>query len=312
MTNNLKNLTIIILTADRLLQIKQLIKSINKKLQKYSFKIIIHDDGKKKDTQLYFNNLIKFNKNIIYIRNNKKLGHDKNYVKGLKSSKSNYTWIISDATKINNSIFKKLTLLLDGRNDLLILGAKNRKFYLDKEFNNHNKNLFLENFAWYLTLTGSFILSRKIISRINYIDFNNFRNFPHIGLIFNAINHNKIKIDFIRGEIISSYPKKSYWVQYVFNIFLIDWPKAIFSLKKYKKSSQLIAIINHAKYSKIFNFKNLLYLKSEKLYNIKIFNLYKKSFKKFTNYNFFNHFLTLIIPLIVIKFLIYIHRKIKL
>tara|TARA_B100000787_G_scaffold61775_1_gene45260 strand:+ start:652 stop:1587 length:936 start_codon:yes stop_codon:yes gene_type:complete len=311
MTNNLKNLTIIILTADRLLQIKQLLKDINKNLHKYCFKVIIHDDGKKNDTKLYFNNLTKFNKNIIYNRNNKKLGHDKNYVKGLKSSKSNYTWIISDATKINNSVFKKLTLFLNGHNDLLILGVKNRKSYLDIEFNNLNKNFFLENFAWYLTLTGSFILSRRIISKINYIDFDKFKNFPHIGLIFNSIHHNKIKIDFIRGEVISSYPKKSYWVQYVFNIFLIDWPKSIFSLKNYKKSSQLIAIINHAKYSKIFSFKNLLYLKSEKLYNMKVFNSYKKRFKNFTNYNFFYHFLTLIIPLIFIKFLIYINRKIK-
>lgn len=309
---NLQNLTINILAHDRPIQISKLIYQIFDLSKKYKFKIRISDDSTTNFCKDYCKDLNKFNKNFTYIKNIKTKGHDGNYVDAFRNCKTDFLWVVSDSSSINEKIFQKLTLLLNKKNDLIIVGAINRDFFLNQNLDLSNKNSILENLAWYLTLTGSFILSKKIFSINSLIDFNKFQNFPHLGLIFTAINTEKVKIKKIKYPQISSFAKKSYWVKNIYKVFLNDFPLAIKNLPGYSKESAAIAIINHSKYSKLFNFKNLLYLKSVKLYNLNIFNLYKERFKKFTNYNFFNHFLTLIIPLIAIKFFIYINRKIKL
>lgn len=309
---NLKNLTLVILTYNRPRQIAKLIYEIIPYSKKYKFNIIILDDSKNSTSKKYFKKIKNISTiKLIYLKNKKNLGHDQNYVKGLKLSKTFYTWIIGDSTRIDINFFDKLHKFLNNKNDLIVLGAKNREYFLKKKIELNNKNLILENLAWYLSLLGSSILSKKVTKDFKNINFNKFKNFPHLGLIFSKIYLRDIRIKIFKKPVISSFNKESYWLKDIFNVFLIDLSNSINNLPYYKNESKINAVRNHSNYSKIFNFISLLMLKSENYYNLKTFLRYKKNLKQFTNYNLISFLIVLLLPTKLLKKLIDIYRSYK-
>lgn len=169
----------------------------------------------------------------------------------------------------------------------------------------------LENLAWYLSLLGSTILSKKVTKDYKKINFNKFKNFPHLGLIFSKIYLRDIRIKIFKKPVISSFNKKSYWLKDIFNVFLIDLSNSINNLPYYKNESKIAAVRNHSNYSRIFNFINLLILKSENYYNLKVFLRYRKDFKQFTNYNLISYLSVLLLPTKLLKKSIDIYRSYK-
>lgn len=309
---NLKNLTLVILTYNRPRQIAKLIYEIISYSKKYKFNIIILDDSKNSKSEKYFEKIKKISTiNFTYIKNKKNIGHDKNYIKGIKLSKTYYTWIIGDSTRVDINFFDKLHKILNYKNDLIVLGAKNREYFLKKKIELRNKHLMLENLAWYLSLLGSTILSKKVTKDYKKINFNKFKNFPHLGLIFSKIYLRDIRIKIFKKPVISSFNKKSYWLKDIFNVFLIDLSNSINNLPYYKNESKIAAVRNHSNYSRIFNFINLLILKSENYYNLKIFLRYRKDFKQFTNYNLISYLSVLLLPTKLLKKSIDIYRSYK-
>lgn len=309
---NLKNLTLVILTYNRPRQIAKLIYEIISCSKKYEFNIIILDDSKNSTSEKYFKEIKKISTiNFTYLKNKKNLGHDQNFVKGLKLSKTFYTWIIGDSTRIDINFFDELHKILNYKNDLIVLGAKNRDYFLKKKIELNNKNLILENLAWYLSLLGSCILSRKVTNDLKKINFSKFKNFPHLGLIFSQIYFKNIRIKIFKKPVISSFDKKSYWLKNIFSVFLIDLSNSINNLPYYKNESKIAAVRNHSNYSKIFNFISLLILKSEDYYNLKTFLRYKKNLKKFTNYNLISYLIVLLFPSKLLKKLIDLYRSYK-
>ena len=309
---NLKNLTLVILTYNRPRQIAKLIYEIISYSKKYKFNIIILDDSKNSKSEKYFEKIKKISTiNFTYIKNKKNIGHDKNYIKGIKLSKTYYTWIIGDSTRIDINFFDKLHKILNYKNDLIVLGAKNREYFLKKKIELRNKHLMLENLAWYLSLLGSTILSKKVTKDYKKINFNKFKNFPHLGLIFSKIYLRDIRIKIFKKPVISSFNKKSYWLKDIFNVFLIDLSNSINNLPYYKNESKIAAVRNHSNYSRIFNFINLLILKSENYYNLKVFLRYRKDFKQFTNYNLISYLSVLLLPTKLLKKSIDIYRSYK-
>lgn len=309
---NLKNLTLVILTYNRPRQIAKLIYEIISYSKKYKFNIIILDDSKNSKSEKYFEKIKKISTiNFTYIKNKKNIGHDKNYIKGIKLSKTYYTWIIGDSTRVDINFFDKLHKILNYKNDLIVLGAKNREYFLKKKIELRNKHLMLENLAWYLSLLGSTILSKKVTKDYKKINFNKFKNFPHLGLIFSKIYLRDIRIKIFKKPVISSFNKKSYWLKDIFNVFLIDLSNSINNLPYYKNESKIAAVRNHSNYSRIFNFINLLILKSENYYNLKVFLRYRKDFKQFTNYNLISYLSVLLLPTKLLKKSIDIYRSYK-
>jgi len=309
---NLKNLTLVILTYNRPRQIAKLIYEIISYSKKYKFNIIILDDSKNSKSEKYFEKIKKISTiNFTYIKNKKNIGHDKNYIKGIKLSKTYYTWIIGDSTRLDINFFDKLHKILNYKNDLIVLGAKNREYFLKKKIELRNKHLMLENLAWYLSLLGSTILSKKVTKDYKKINFNKFKNFPHLGLIFSKIYLRDIRIKIFKKPVISSFNKKSYWLKDIFNVFLIDLSNSINNLPYYKNESKIAAVRNHSNYSRIFNFINLLILKSENYYNLKVFLRYRKDFKQFTNYNLISYLSVLLLPTKLLKKSIDIYRSYK-
>lgn len=309
---NLQNLTLVILTYNRPRQIAKLIYEIISCSKKYKFNIIILDDSKNSTSEKYFKKIKKISTiNFTYLKNKKNLGHDQNYIKGLKLSKTFYTWMIGDSTRIDINYFDKLHKILNYKNDLIVLGAKNREYFLKKKIKLNNKSLILENLAWYLSLLGSCILSKKVTKDFKEINFSKFKNFPHLGLIFSKIYLRDIKIKIFKKPVISSFNKKSYWLKDIFNVFLIDLSNSINNLPYYKNESKITAVRNHSNYSKIFNFISLLMLKSENYYNFKTFLRYKKYLKQFTNYNLISYLSVLLLPTKLLKKSIDIYRSYK-
>ena len=104
-------------------------------------------------------------------------------------------------------------------------------------------------------MTGSTIISKKIFKNYQNIDFKKFKNFPHIGLILSNISKKKIKYFYSERLLISSFEKKSYWVNKAFEVFLLDWSKAILKLDGYSLKSKLKAIKEHDRNVGLFNLK---------------------------------------------------------
>ena len=248
---NFKKLTIVILSYNRGLNLSKIIFKIYNFVKKNNISLIILDDNSKfkinKIMKIFSNDYRKFR----YIQNKTRIGHDENYLKAIKLCKTDYLWIVGDSFDFNIKKLYSLNSFLDNINDLIILKSKNR----NKQVKNNAlkcKNLFLENYSWHCCLLGSVIFSKKIFKNVDYQFIKKFKNFPQIGIIFSSLQEQKLKIKFYLKVMLSTYPKKSYWHSKVFDVFLVDWSRAIFNLDGYPLNSKIVAIKEHDKNVKVF------------------------------------------------------------
>jgi hypothetical protein len=296
---NNSNLTISIMYYGRPNTLSKCIYNILPWVISKNYIIKIYDDHSPINLKKNINQIKKYYNNIFYVRNKKRLGHDRNFLKIIKDFKTNYIWPIGDSTNINTKKMDKFDKFINNNNKILVI--KNELVEIKKTL---NLRYFFREYSWHLLLLGSTIYHKDIKKfKIKTQSI----NFPHLNIIINYIYKNKIIPKFYPKVVLSNFKKKSYWSKKIFETFFLNLEKTIENFQFFSKNDRIFAIKKHNEVTRIFSLKSLLFYRIDKLYSFKIFKKYKYYLEKFTDTNITFALLITLFPTFILNILIKIY-----
>jgi abequosyltransferase len=296
-------LDIVIPTYNRSNFLKYLLKDIFSICKELSITIHILDDSTDNKTELYCKDSVLKGFPIKYKRNQPSLGHDKNLISALKCSNADYVWLYGDSIIVDESAIKEIhSLCVNNEHDIISMNAFRPNLdiisgkYDDSEF-------ILKELGWHLTLTGATVYSRNVVDSMDKYDLEKFRNFPQFSLIFHFLAE-KSNFYWVNQKILASHPsKKSYWLNDVFSVFLMDWWHAIISLPNtYSFDVKFDAWKNHSLKTNLFTIKILLNMRYNGVYNYTEYLTYRNYLYSHSKLNRFSLFFLSIFPVIFLSF----------
>lgn len=176
----MKLLTIVIPTYNRANLLVKCINSIYTQIENLTdIDFIILDNCSTDNTKKIVSEYIK-DKNIIYIKNEKNIGPDLNFLKALQISNSKYIHIISDDDYMMKNSFNYEYSFLKNNTDL-DLAYTNLIHFNDKNLDNYYNKLF--NLEKSIVLTSKSEFMNYVKNDITFLS----------GIIFNKLNFLKIK-----------------------------------------------------------------------------------------------------------------------
>ncbi len=276
-------LTICIPTYNRYQVLLEGVIDLIAKVKKYNIPIIVVDNCSTDDTAKIAE-LKKDYKYLSYFCQESNKGYDINFETSLKLSKAKYTWVISDANRLNiNNIAKLLNDLETYLPLAYIVNSKNRVKNKAKEYNNVND--LISNLGWHMTMLSATIFSKEIIDNANFPKYRG-TNFLHFGVLFEYFaNAQDFRVMWSGLEMIrtSKLSKSNSWNPYrVAEIFGKDWTEIVLSLPKtIDNAAKIECIKKHGKLSKIFSLKHLCKQRAVNGLNDKIFTEVKPFIKYF-------------------------------
>ena len=305
-------LSIVIPSYNRLDSLSMNLLGILKDLKKYSIPVYISDDSPNNEIRNFVSEYIKSHKYIYYHKNEPRLGHDKNFVKALKKSQSAYTWIIGDRVGLKeNAIKTVIDLISKTQVDIISVNKSDRNIDIPSSYFSNPTSIF-DTLGWHLTYTGATIYSKHTIKTLDLINMDKYKNFPHIGLIFNHLSQNP-SFYWINDYLIFRLPEKeSYWLNNALTVFIDDWENAVQNLPDtYSQELKKSTILKHSFHTNLFSIKFFLKLRMNDKYNIKIFKKYKDKILKHSNNRLLFLFIICFIPKRSLKFISHILKVIK-
>lgn len=304
------HLSISIPTFNRPQILQSNLKSLLNQVKEHEIPIYISDDStnnKTKDIIRKYMNEYDF---LFYKQNNPSLGHDSNIVQSLLNKSSEYVWLLGDSTVIaDGAINQVIKIIRSFSPNIIVCNSRDRILDIKSE-HIKDKDYALESFGWHTTLTGTTIYNKNVISKIQTLDLNEFKNFPHIGIIFQSLIDNCSFYWESKQLVWSHKDKQSYWSSNIFETFIIDFYRAIFFLpEQYSMELKMKIAPIHSIKSRIFDSKSLLVLRSENIFNYSKYRKFYNALKSNSSTNILIIFLIAIFPISVLKVIRIFFRK---
>lgn len=284
-------------------------------LMKYNIPVFILDNASTDNTKEVVGKWMKVYKYIFYNLNSENIGPVANFELALNLPESDYVWLLSDTYKIPE---KAIDYVIDncGFNydfitfNLASIISEESKVYT-------NPNQLLHDLGALMTCAAVNVYSKSSIVNASFGRYRN-SSFIQTGIIFEAfVNKNvslswcsDISIEGIKGFNLS----KKNWsnTKQAFEIGCEDWTNFVMSLPcLFTLKNKFKCIMEFGIISKLFTIKNIIYLRSVKLLNLKVFYCYKNIFRFVINYPLWLIFLISITPVIFLKIIIYIYKKVN-
>jgi len=274
-----KSLSIVIPSYDKLESLKVSLFNLLPDIEQHSIAVYIVDDSPHFDIKEFVDDFHKIYQYIFYIKNQSRLGHDKNFVTALEQSKAKYTWILGDRVGVSKGAINKiLGIINEKKYDIISVNQQGRKVNSPSGYYS-DPNEVLDSFGWHLTYTGVTIYSAKVLEAINSINFNQFKNFPQITIIFTYLDY-CCSFFWVNEKLVYGLPVKgkgSYWKNNAFSVFIDDWENAIHNLPDvYKLHIREKVILEHSEKTDLFKTKYLFKMRKEGNFNIRVVRKYKE------------------------------------
>jgi len=204
-----------------------------------------------------------------------KYGFRKNY---------DYVWVCSDSIRWKKNVLDKVSELLNVSLDIIVVNYRDEENIGDKYY--HNPFDFFVECGWHLTLYGAVLLNthtmlENVIWKEMYEKYNvpERVNHSHLCFYFEKIlklgYFSAVHLSFPTGSLSSSTLKDySGWRNDTFYVFGYCFPNAINALPEYYNKAKNIVILKNGKYGDIFNERNLLALRTDNLFDMRIYREY--------------------------------------
>tara|TARA_Y200000002_G_scaffold382741_1_gene401061 strand:+ start:1026 stop:2000 length:975 start_codon:yes stop_codon:yes gene_type:complete len=195
-------LTIVLCTYNRVEILKKTLPIyLNNKNKKLKFLILNNNSSDK--TKHYINKISKLDKRITIINNKKNIGPVKNYLKGLKLSKSKYTGFLADDDIMHGTYLDScIDLLKKHKNVGLICNGCNK--FEKKKFDIYKKSFSSKTETFrYATAQPGIIFQTSLANKKKFI-INNKSIYSHVNMILDISN----KTDLAVSRNIGLIPKK--------------------------------------------------------------------------------------------------------
>ena len=120
-------LAVAIPTFNRVELLEANIRSMLPELREFSIPIYVSDDSSNDDTKLMIAKLQKNYQYIFYSKNEKNLGHDKNFFQTLKLPEADYVWLLGDSLSLKSgALLSLLKAIVKKQPEIIGVNAKNR------------------------------------------------------------------------------------------------------------------------------------------------------------------------------------------
>ncbi|WP_313127202.1 glycosyltransferase [Proteiniclasticum ruminis] len=271
-------------------------------LEKYSIAVYISDDSTDDNTLKALTPLFERYPLILYSKNEKNLGHDRNCIKTLSLPDTEYIWYLGDSQIIEQKYFSNVLDNLDKYNpDFYVVNAKERCNPIPSKIYS-NKEEFFVDLSWHATLTGATIYRRTSIDLSEARKFIG-SNFIQLGILLesNSFGIRSLFWDDRPLIYMNQNKRDSYWTKSVFNVFAKDWCVFVLSLSNYTYDDKLKVIKSHSVHTGIFAYHQLKAYRKEKVLTLITYMKYRKYLKYCTSVPLWVMFFVSIMPTVLIK-----------
>tara|TARA_B100000963_G_C22628973_1_gene673899 strand:- start:1807 stop:2757 length:951 start_codon:yes stop_codon:yes gene_type:complete len=233
--------------------------------------VYILDDSKSHDIRDVCSNLKENFDNLFYIRNERTLGHDKNFITSLLVGDSEYIWVLGDRVALKEGCLETVLAAINGSGcDIISVNKLNRNIdFSSGQYKDPSE--VLQKFGWHLTYTGATIYSKRVIAKLQDCNLDRSKNFPQIALIFNYLSID-CSFYWVNERLIQAVASsQSYWLNNALSVFIGDWEAAVLNLPDiYQLSLKRQTILAHSKNTRLFSIRLLLKLRESGGYDYEV------------------------------------------
>lgn len=256
-------------------------------LQEFAIPVYISDDSTNCETQEVISSLERDYPFLFYRHNKPRLGHDDNFFSTLKMADTDYVWYLGDSMFVKPGGFDAVLNALESDPDFCFVNS-----YVDDWHDRHLKpqqtHGFLVDRAWYLTLSGATIYSRK--ARVLQVAENRkqqWKNFPQLGLVLEYCSLNKARCEWLGKPIIEvNQNKKSYWAKQAFSVFVRDWSALVRSFPGLFSDAEADKVIrSHSDRTGLFGPWGLVRLRAQNVLNRQTLSEFEVDFETASGYS---------------------------
>jgi glycosyltransferase involved in cell wall biosynthesis len=283
-------LSICIPTYNRADKIRECLEHLIPQVEPLAIPIYVSDNASTDLTQdivIEMQNRYNF---IFYSRNETNLGADRNYEVVLKSSVSEYSWLLGDDDKIKDGCLPAILSCMQ-KNDLDLIVVNGGVLNLDKSNNEYikgrverlnsriydDRNELLSELGWHMTWISCLIFSSKVISAGDFEKYHG-TCLLQFGMIFDYFSKNTVSVYWVSEECVYSTPTSQVpsWIDLVFEIWAKNWFETVYALPTYDTISKLKCIRMHSAKSRIMSLKTIYDFRKKGYYNISQYKMYRK------------------------------------
>lgn len=272
-------ITFAIPTYNRCLTLCEGLIDLLAKVGRFQVNIIVVDNCSTDDTRAITEAFIKRYEHLTYYCQESNKGYDHNFETALRLSKTPYTWVLGDGTRlVEEHLLPIFTTLEKEKPDAYIVDNYHRAGVIPSQTFT-SANPLLRTLGWHLTLLSATIYSRKIIDNASFSKYRN-THFIHFGILFDFFaNEKEIKVLWNREDIIrtTQIDKGNSWNPYrVMEIFGKAWTEVVMSLPdQLTLDAKKECIRQHGKQTGLFSFKHLLKQRAVRGLDYSIYKEYK-------------------------------------
>ena len=281
--------------------------------------IVIVDGNSNDNTSDVVYKYSSLNSNIKYYCLACKGGVDFDYNISIEKSNGEYCWLFSDDDLLKPNALSTVLKNLDEQNFSAIIANselcdfkikniykyKSINFSEDKIYNttfNDQDRLFIE-MGSYLSFIGCLIINKELwLSRNKEIYIGT--EFIHVGVLFQDFLPNNTL--FIHNPLISIRLGNAQWSNRAFDIWLINWPKLIWSFDNFSNYSKNIIV----KKLPLSQYSKLVYYRVLGVFNFEKFRVLKNNHIH-SYLNLIISFIIVIINKRVLKNFIFLYAKVR-
>ncbi len=261
--------------------------------------VYISDDSTNNETEYMVKTLKDEYPLIFYKRNKKPQGIEGNFFTVLNMSDTKYKWLLGDDDSLVKGAIKRVLNILEKEEyDAVIVNACRLK---DKRFPEKgcrslrvkhisskvytDKDQLLSELGWHTTFMSTIIYSDELIKHFNRDRYTG-SIFPQFVLLYDHLGHKEnIRVYFDKEPSVYTLNMQSLgganWFKDIVKIFTKDWYEAVFSLPEtYSQNAKLECVKNHDRYTGVFNFLKLLYIRSYGYIDLNMLKKYEDFIEK--------------------------------
>jgi len=261
--------------------LKGCLNSLVPQVKPYRIPIYVSDNASTDNTIEMLSSFKKEIYPLLYYRSNdKNLGFDQNLVDAVNMSSSKYVWPIGNRRRLlPNSVKRVYDILNKNDVDLLILSVAAHVTSVQNKRYKSARDVFLDLWSNAGTL-GFFILPLRAW-KLEIVQKYVGTFWVHFAAIFEFLASLKdVDVMFTGWPSIDSHGK-SQWTNSLFQGWT-NWKNVVMALPGVYSNHDKELIIR-AWSTGSFSIQVLLYLRSEKAYNVTLYNSYRQDFLKYTN-----------------------------
>lgn len=273
-----KSLNLAILTYNRPQILLNNIMHMNKFLPKYNVEIYVYDDSNNDESKQIIEQYIKEHEvtNVFYRKTAINQGYDYNVKRAFQNTPGDYIYVVGEALCLNEDIFQKVYQDIQ-HNDFDVVIIKNEKLNTETILNNVNE-LYV-NYAWYVTLIGSTIYSRKNLDIALAASEKYFGLlFLQWAILFEKLILSDIKVKIYKGQYITPHKDKvmSFGFENYLEVFCKNWVE-MNNLLPESFPNKAAVIMSHDENTRVLtNWYSLTLLRSNDFINYQKYKEYQK------------------------------------